>query len=122
MASTARLAVRASRSAAAAAPAAFAHRTPMIQRAAFSRAAARPKSEVIKETEVPVSVYSPDSKGAASANSDHFSIPVRQTSNKTQEIPAEKETISPLSPKLFSQLPATMQKMTVMGKVIVVTG
>ncbi|KAJ4293722.1 hypothetical protein N0V88_005230 [Collariella sp. IMI 366227] len=54
-------------------------RAAATQRAAFSLTTSRLKSEVIKETEVPVSIYSPDSKGIASANSDHFSIPIKST-------------------------------------------
>lgn len=118
MSSAARLAVRATR----AATPALAQRASLTQRAAFSLSAYRAKSEVIKETEVPVSVYSPDSKGVASANSDHFSIPVRQTSFPAREPAPDKDAVTPLSSKLYSQLPATMQKMTVMGKVIVITG
>lgn len=91
------------------------------QRATFSASSSWLKSEVIKETEVPVSVYSPDSKGVASANSDHFSIPVRHTSQGQGPV-ADTDVVKPLTEKVFSQMPATMQRMSVMGKVIIVTG
>ena len=98
--------------------------TSCAQRAALSVSARRLKSEVIKENEVPVSVYSPDSKGASSANSDHFSIPVRPGAAQPSEKTAAytEEGIAPITPKMFSQMPKTMQKMSVMGKVIVITG
>lgn len=84
------------------------------------------KTEVIKETEVPVSVYTPDSKGVASSNTgDHFSIPVKGVAPVTtppQELEQTEEKISTLAPNVFRSMPPTMQKMSVMGKVIVVTG
>lgn len=102
---------------------AFIQRSALTQRAAFSVAASRFKPEVIKEAEVPVSIYSPDAKGVASPNSDHFSIPVRHTRQVQEPVNnSETEVVAPLSEKLYSRLPATMQKMTVMGKVIIVTG
>ena len=97
--------------------------SPVSQRAAFSVSAGRFKSEGIKETEVPVSVYSPDSKGVASGNSDHFSIPVKSAgSAATEPIPEEEDAVVPLQGKVFSQMPRTLQKMSVFGKVIIITG
>ena len=97
--------------------------SPFSQRAAFSVSAGRFKSEVIKETEVPVSVYSPDSKGVASGNSDHFSIPVKSAGSAAPEpIPEEEDAVVPLQGKVFSQMPRTLQKMSVFGKVIIITG
>jgi hypothetical protein len=94
---------------------------PLFQRAALSGSTAPRKSEVIKETEVPVSVYSPDSKGAnTSANGEHFKIPVRRDQ---AEVPAEEEDkVTPLTSKVYNQMTPTMQKMSVMGKVIIITG
>lgn len=90
------------------------------QRAALSGSTAPRKSEVIKETEVPVSVYSPDSKGAASAaTGEHFKIPVRRDQPEAIE---EEEKVTPLSNKVYNQMTPTMQKMSVMGKVIIITG
>lgn len=121
MAATARSAMRASMRFASR-PAARTSIPTFTQRAAFSVSSSSRKSEVIKETEVPVSVYSPDSRGVASANTgDHFSIPVRHPST-TQEPVADVDVVKPLSEKVYSQMPATMQKMSVMGKVIIVTG
>jgi hypothetical protein len=93
------------------------------QRAALSVSARRLKSGVIKETEVPVSVYSPDAKGVASGTSDHFSIPVKAARPVAAEPTAEEdEVVVPLQEKVFQQMPRTLQKMSVMGKVIVITG
>jgi len=91
----------------------------VAQRAAFSVSARQHKSEVIKETEVPVSVYNPDGKGAASSSSDHFSIPVKRTPEPVAE---EDEKVSPLEERVYRQMPKTMQRMSVMGKVIIITG
>ena len=94
----------------------------LIQRRAFSVSPVQPKkTEVIKETEVPVSVYAPDSKGVASGNSDHFSIPVKPAAVIEQEA-AEAEKVVPLDQRTYRAMPPTMQKMSVMGKVIIVTG
>jgi hypothetical protein len=106
---------------------------PPVSRATLSLTTARPlsvlaplqKSEVIKETEVPVSVYNPDAKGVASATSDHFSIPVRpkQVSQPPQTAQDENDDqIVPLSSKAYAAMSPTMRKMTVMDKVIVITG
>jgi hypothetical protein len=92
------------------------------QRAAFSVSASRMKSEVIKETEVPVSVYNPDAKGVASASSDHFSISVKPGSRAPAPIEEEEDAVVPLQEKVYGQMPRTMQRMSVMGKVIIITG
>lgn len=91
-------------------------------RAAFSLSARNLKSEVIKETEVPVTVYSPDAKGVASSNSDHFSIPVKPTPIAPEPITDKTDQVTPLDEKVYRQMPRTLQKMSVMGKVIIVTG
>ncbi|KAK3941681.1 short-chain dehydrogenase/ reductase [Diplogelasinospora grovesii] len=94
----------------------------VAQRAAFSTSGRYRKSEVIKETEVPVTVYTPDPKGAAS--SEHFSIPVQPGSQVPVPEPAveEDENVNPLEEKVYNQMPRTLQKMSVMGKVIIITG
>ena len=96
----------------------------VAQRAAFSVSARRMKSEVIKETEVPVTVYSPDHKGVASGNSaDHFSIPVKNAAAAAPEpIAEEEDAVTPLQDKVYRQMPRTLQKMSVHGKVIIITG
>lgn len=94
------------------------------QRAFLSGSTAPRKSEVIKETEIPMSVYSPDSKGVASSNTgDHLSIPV-QRGPPVSEPAAEEanEKLTPLTEEVYAKMPATLQKMTVMGKVIIITG
>ncbi|KAK4105236.1 NAD(P)-binding protein [Parathielavia hyrcaniae] len=97
----------------------------VAQRAAFSVSAGRMKSEVIKEMEVPVTVYSSDAKGTASSNSaDHFSIPVKAgaAAPAAQTADAPEDAVTPLQDKVFRQMPRTMQKMSIMGKVVIVTG
>jgi len=49
------------------------------------------------------------------SNSDSLSVPV-------QDAAQGEKAVQPLDAKTYSALPPTMQKMTVMGKVIVVTG
>ncbi|KAI1197849.1 short chain dehydrogenase [Nemania serpens] len=89
----------------------------------FSLSSSRPKSDVVRETEVPVSVYSPDANGAAGSTSDHFSIPVNRDDAKLKPFPAEEDAdIILLTKKVYNDMPPTMQKMSVMGKVVVVTG
>ncbi|ORY61351.1 short-chain dehydrogenase [Pseudomassariella vexata] len=89
---------------------------------AFNSSSVRMKSDVVRETEVPVSVYAPDSKGGASS-SDHFSIPVSRENAKPTPIPtAENEDVHPLNQKVFNTMTPTMQKMTVMDKVVIITG
>ncbi|KAL2161965.1 hypothetical protein VTH06DRAFT_7750 [Thermothelomyces fergusii] len=104
-------------------PFARASTSPVTQLAAFSSSALRMKSSVIKETEVPVTVYSPDHKGVASSNSDHFSIPVKSSAAPVAEPAAEElEAVTPLQDNVYKQMPRTLQKMSVYGKVIIVTG
>ncbi|KAK1755698.1 hypothetical protein QBC47DRAFT_193551 [Echria macrotheca] len=92
------------------------------RRAAFSVSARQLRSEVIKETEIPVSVYSPDSKGVASGNSDHFTIPVRPVPKAPEHASEESDEIKPLDDRVYNQMPRTLQKMSVKGKVIIITG
>ncbi|KAJ2993780.1 hypothetical protein NUW58_g1737 [Xylaria curta] len=90
---------------------------------AFSISAARPKTDVVQETEVPVSVYSPDSKGAAGSTSDHFSIPVNRDDAKPKPFPPRGgRRCHSLTKKVYGDMPPMMQKMSIMDKVVVVTG
>jgi hypothetical protein len=76
--------------------------------AAFSVSARRTKSEVIKETEIPVSGYNPDAKGVASSSSvDHFKIPVQP--GASGEPTPEEDAIQPLQNKVYSQMPRMLQ-------------
>lgn len=123
MSSLLRFATGSVRSAARATSKPIAYRLPFQARAlSMTASLASKRTEVIRETEVPVSIYSPDSKGI-SASPDHFSIPVN--GNAQQAATAadpESEEVVPLDPKVFKSMPPTLQKMTVMGKVIIVTG
>lgn len=116
----------------AAARSAFRLTTRFAPRVAIRSQAARPfsvsarafKSDVVSEKEVPVSVYAPDAKGTG--QSDHFSIPVREhDSRPPTESPVpgpENDDVVPLTRKTFDSMPPMMQKLSVMGKTIVVTG
>jgi len=97
---------------------------PSGTRAFSSTVPGRKKSAVIKETEVPVSVYAPDSKGVAGGNQgDRFSIPVRPNGVAIHPSPLEEnDPVVPLEPEIFNKMPRTMQKMSVMDKVIIITG
>lgn len=93
------------------------------QRAAFSVSACRTIHRlIIKETEVPVSVYNPDGKGAGSSASDRFTIPVKPGSDAPQPVVEEQDVVTPLQEKVYRQMPRTLQNMSVMGKVIIITG
>ena len=97
----------------------------ITQRAAFSASARTFKSGVVKETEVPVSVYSPDSKGTASgaAAADHFTISVKEGAQAPPEAIDEiDDSVNPISEKVYKALPRTLQKMTCYGKVVIITG
>jgi hypothetical protein len=91
------------------------------QRAAFTVSARRFKSEVVRETEVPVTVYNPDSKGAPGSSPEHFTIPA-QPSRPVEPVVEEVDEVQPLSDEVYAQMPRTLQKMSVKGKVIIITG
>ena len=99
------------------------YRMPVQSRSFSAATRLLKKNEVIKETEVPVSIYSPDGKGTATGP-DHFSIPVK-TAPAAVTVPieeAENDDVVPLEPNVYKAMSPTMQKMSVMGKVIVITG
>lgn len=81
----------------------------------------------VRETEVPISVYTPDAKGVGSNNAMHGTIPVRQEDGRaasTPGVPAPNnmENLGRLRDDVFDRLPATVKAMTVKDKVIVITG
>jgi len=79
------------------------------------------KKEVIRETEVPVSIYQPDGKRSSTGSgSGHFRIPVEQ--NTHQDAPEPSDLVQPLRHDLYTQMPKTLRDMTVYGKVVIVTG
>lgn len=90
----------------------------------FNKNAAQRKSDVVQETEVPVSVYAPDATGSGTSSSDHFSIPVSRENAKPTSFPTgpENDDVTPLAQKVYSTMPPTMQKMSIMDKVVIVTG
>ncbi|RYO77266.1 hypothetical protein DL766_003305 [Monosporascus sp. MC13-8B] len=80
----------------------------------------RLKSGSSLDGRVPVSVYT-DSKGAGAGS---FSIPVNRNAARTAPAtPAEENgDIVPLSEQVYENMPPTMQKMSIKGKVVIVTG
>ena len=92
----------------------------MSQRAAFSVSSRRFK-EVVRESEVPVTVYNPDAKGAPGTNPEHFTIPA-QPPQPSKPAVEEVDVVQPLSDEVYAQMPHTLQKMSVKNKVIIITG
>ncbi|KAI0477857.1 short chain dehydrogenase [Xylariaceae sp. FL0804] len=94
---------------------------------ALRRSNNRSGNDAVQETEIPVSVYAPDAKGASGSTADHFSIPVNRDEAKPRPVdsqppPSEDGDVVPLTPGAYRGLPPTMQKMSIMGKVVVITG
>lgn len=104
------------------APRATASRAVPIAARAFQSSAIRTKSDVVAETEIPVSVYSTDTKGSGQSSSDHYSIPVSRENAKPTPFEPEEAAVTPLTQKVYNTMPRTLQKMSVMDKVIIVTG
>jgi len=94
----------------------------LAQRAAFTVSARRLNPEDIKETEVPVSLYKPGVEGAAPSSPVHYSIPVKPGSADPEPVAELDSQVKPLSKQIYSEMPRTLQKMSVMDKVIIVTG
>lgn len=93
---------------------------PAFQRT-FAKTAFRAKSDVVRETEVPVSNYSADAKGSGA--SDHYSIPVNREAAQPTPFPSPEDAdVVPLTREVYDTMPPMMQKMTVMDKVVIVTG
>jgi len=91
------------------------------QRAAFTVSARRFKPEAVRETEVPVTAFNPGSKGAPGSSPEHFTIPA-QPSRTVEPVVEEVDEVQPLSDEVYAQMPRTLQKMSVKGKVIIITG
>ncbi len=79
------------------------------------------KKSVVREKEVPVSVY----EGAGHA-ADRHTVHVPEGASKiphdSPTPPPEYDAVQPLSKKSYESLPHTMKNMTVYGKTIIVTG
>ncbi|KAH8816115.1 hypothetical protein F5884DRAFT_818243 [Xylogone sp. PMI_703] len=87
-------------------------------RALFSGSAKlRDDVEIIAEREIPVSVYN----GKGEAQGRHSTIPVRGTTTSL-EAGAEAESVKPLTKGTFNAMPKTLQKMSIMDKVVIITG
>ncbi len=84
----------------------------------FANSPTKPKSDVIREKVVPVSVYAHDVKGTAS---EHFSIAVPPSTTQEGDTGGDGDVV-PLSRKVYDSMSTTLQKMSVQGKVIIITG
>ncbi|KAF4971562.1 hypothetical protein FZEAL_9807 [Fusarium zealandicum] len=79
------------------------------------------KKSVVREKEVPVTVYS-----AGQGTGDKHTVNVSDNSARVPHDspvpPTENEIVQPLTRKIFEQLPQTMRDMTVYGKTVILTG
>lgn len=80
------------------------------------------KREIISEKQVPVTAFQPDGPSSLGGTSTphHLKVPVGSVKSDAAAEPTP--ALTPLSQDLYAKLPATVQKMTVMGKVVIVTG
>lgn len=96
-------------------------RTGPISFRAFATESKTLKREIISEKQVPVTAFKPDGTNSVGGTSTphHFNIPVGAKSGNVAE---PTEAVIPLTRAIYEKLPATLQKMTVMDKVVIVTG
>lgn len=89
---------------------------------AFATESKALKREIISEKQIPVTAFKPDgpSSHGGIATPLHFKIPVGGA--KLDPVAEQPQAVTPLSKAMYAKLPATLQKMTVMDKVIIVTG
>lgn len=86
------------------------------------------KREIISEREIPVSSYTPDARGSISGSAsgevgEHYVLPVRRDPViEVQNNSADEDRVQPMSKRVYDAMPSTMQKMSVMGKVVIITG
>jgi hypothetical protein len=105
-------------------------RGPLLTRAArpLSTTARLAKREIISEREIPVSSYTPDARGSISGSAavdagEHYSIPVRRDPViEVHANQADEHCVQPLTRRVYDSMPPTMQKMSVKGKIVIVTG
>lgn len=78
-------------------------------------AAPKSKREVIAEKQIPVAEYVNNSPKRSS-------IPVRDDPDVEVPLPEVPKTVKPLTREMYEKLPKALQKLTVMDKVIIITG
>ena len=78
-------------------------------------AAPKSKREVIAEKQIPVAHYENETP-------KRTTIPVRDDPDVEVPVPREPKTVKPLTKEMYNQLPKALQKLTVMDKVIIITG
>lgn len=85
--------------------------------ARFLNESAAPKSkrEVIAEKQIPVAEYVNNSPKRSS-------IPVRDDPDVEVPLPEQPKSVKPLTREMYEKLPKALQKLTVMDKVIIITG
>lgn len=89
-----------------------------VPRAFFSASArARDDVEIISEREIPVSTYN----GKGEKVGRHSTIPVRGTTT-IEAAEQAADQVKPLTKNVYNAMPKTMQKMSMMDKVVIVTG
>jgi hypothetical protein len=77
----------------------------------------------VAEKEIPVSSYTPDGRGPLTGSAaQQYSIPARD--DPTIEVPggAGVEKVVPLTKTVYRHMSPTMQKLSLMDKVAIVTG
>ncbi|CEJ90922.1 Putative Short chain dehydrogenase [[Torrubiella] hemipterigena] len=78
------------------------------------------KKSVIREKEIPVTIYDGPGQG------DKHTVSVPESAGKVPSespVPApENDAVQPLSKKVYDSMPHTMRNMTVHGKTIIITG
>lgn len=77
------------------------------------------KKSVVREKEVPVTIY-----GAGQGEHSTVRVPegAAQVPYDSPVPPTEGDVIQPLSRKVYDAMPQTLKNMTVMGKIVIVTG
>ena len=78
-------------------------------------AAPKSKREVIAEKQIPVAEYVNNSPKRST-------IPVRDDPDVEVPLPEKPKAIKPLTREMYEKLPKALQKLTVMDKVIIITG
>lgn len=77
--------------------------------------APKSKREIIAEKNVPVAEYT-------NHNAKRTTIPVRDDPEIEVPVETEPKIVKPLTREMYEKLPKALQKLTVMDKVVIITG
>jgi hypothetical protein len=81
------------------------------------------RREVVAEKEIPVSSYTPDGKGPLTGSAaQQYSIPVRDDPSINVPGGADAEKVVPLTNTVYRHMSPTMQNLSLMDKVAIITG